>query len=162
MTGIVDWSDAAIVDPAYDFGLLYRDLGPAAVDVAIRGYRTDVTDVVALGQRAAFYAKCKVFEDLAYGLRRDRTSTSTRALPRCSGCSQRRRLQLDQADTPGHIGVMDSGERRYPRSDAEGSRARAGSCGRAGPAGLRGRSRAPPRTLAEASQESRCRVPPHR
>ena len=30
VTGIIDWSDAAIVDPAYDFGLLYRDLGPAA------------------------------------------------------------------------------------------------------------------------------------
>ncbi len=30
VTGIIDWSDAAIVDPAYDFGLLYRDLGPRA------------------------------------------------------------------------------------------------------------------------------------
>jgi aminoglycoside phosphotransferase (APT) family kinase protein len=27
VTGIIDWTDAAIVDPAYDFGLLYRDLG---------------------------------------------------------------------------------------------------------------------------------------
>jgi len=30
VTGIIDWSDAAIVDPAHDFGLLHRDLGPAA------------------------------------------------------------------------------------------------------------------------------------
>jgi hypothetical protein len=26
VTGIIGWSDAAIVDPAYDFGLLYRIL----------------------------------------------------------------------------------------------------------------------------------------
>jgi aminoglycoside phosphotransferase (APT) family kinase protein len=68
VTGIIDWSDAAIVDPAYDFGLLHRDLGRAAVDVAIRSYRTDVNDVVTLGERAVFYARCSVFEDLAYGL----------------------------------------------------------------------------------------------
>lgn len=68
VTGIIDWSDAAIVDPACDFGLLYRDLGPAAVDVAIRTYRTDVNDVVTLRERAIFYARCRVFEDLAYGI----------------------------------------------------------------------------------------------
>jgi aminoglycoside phosphotransferase (APT) family kinase protein len=68
VTGIIDWSDAAIVDPAYDFGLLYRDLGPAAVDAALRRYRTDVHDLAALRQRAAFYARCTVFEDWAYGI----------------------------------------------------------------------------------------------
>lgn len=68
VTGIIDWSDAAIVDPACDFGLLYRDLGPAAMDVALRSYRSDVNDVVTLGERAAFYARCRVFEDLAYGI----------------------------------------------------------------------------------------------
>ena len=68
VTGIIDWSDAAIVDPAYDFGLLYRDLGPAALRVAIRRYRTDANDVAALSERAVFYARCSVFEDLAYGI----------------------------------------------------------------------------------------------
>ena len=62
VTGVIDWSDAAIVDPAYDFGLLYRDLGPAA-DTALRSYRTDAHDVAALGQRAVFYARCSVFEE---------------------------------------------------------------------------------------------------
>jgi aminoglycoside phosphotransferase (APT) family kinase protein len=65
VTGVIDWSDAAIVDPAYDFGLLYRDLGPAALGIALRGYRTDVE---AIAVRAAFYARCSVLEDLAYGL----------------------------------------------------------------------------------------------
>ncbi len=68
VTGIIDWSDAAIVDPAYDFGLLYRDLGPAALRAAIRRYHSDGNDVAALTERAAFYARCSLFEDLAYGV----------------------------------------------------------------------------------------------
>ncbi len=36
VTGIIDWSDAAMVDPAYDVGLLYRDLGPVALDALLR------------------------------------------------------------------------------------------------------------------------------
>ncbi|MER5396842.1 phosphotransferase [Streptomyces sp. NPDC002599] len=68
VTGIIDWSDAALVDPAHDFGLLHRDLGPAATRAAIRGYRTDAHDLAALGERAVFYARCGVFEDLAHGI----------------------------------------------------------------------------------------------
>ncbi|MET9890662.1 phosphotransferase [Streptomyces sp. NPDC006465] len=68
VTGIIDWSDAAVVDPAYDFGLLYRDLGPAATRAALRNYRTDANDLAALGERAVFYARCSVFEDLAHGI----------------------------------------------------------------------------------------------
>jgi aminoglycoside phosphotransferase (APT) family kinase protein len=68
VTGIIDWSDAAIVDPAVDFGLLYRDLGPAAAHAAMGSYRAGVNDLVTLAERAAFYARCSVFEDLAYGL----------------------------------------------------------------------------------------------
>lgn len=67
VTGVIDWSDAAIVDPAYDFGLLQRDLGPAAVDAALRGYQAG-TDLPALRRRAGCYARCTVFEDLAYGI----------------------------------------------------------------------------------------------
>ncbi len=73
VTGVIDWGDAAIVDPAYDFGLIYRDLGPAALDAALRHYRPPGTDdLAALRDRAAFYARCSVFEDLAYGLDLDR------------------------------------------------------------------------------------------
>jgi aminoglycoside phosphotransferase (APT) family kinase protein len=68
VTGIIDWSDAAIVDPAHDFGLLYRDLGPAAARAAIRRYRTGANDIAGLAERAVFYARCSVFEDLAYGI----------------------------------------------------------------------------------------------
>jgi hypothetical protein len=61
------WSDAALTDPAYDFGLLYRDLGPAALDLALNTYQAD--DTTALRQHPVFYARCSLFEDLAYGIR---------------------------------------------------------------------------------------------
>ncbi|MBU2666389.1 aminoglycoside phosphotransferase family protein [Actinoplanes bogorensis] len=59
VTGILDWSDAAFADPAYDFALLLRDLGPAAIRP-----RDDIAE------RALFYARCSVLEDLAYGVDR--------------------------------------------------------------------------------------------
>ncbi|MBV1850549.1 phosphotransferase family protein [Catellatospora tritici] len=65
VTGVIDWSDAAIVDPAYDLGLLCRDLGPAALRAAL-ARRQD--DTAALAERAVFHARCSVFEDLAYGI----------------------------------------------------------------------------------------------
>lgn len=68
VTGIIDWSDAAFVDPAYDFGLIYRDLGPAALDTALDTYRVGADDRRAIRTRAVFYAKCSVLEDMAYGL----------------------------------------------------------------------------------------------
>ncbi|MFJ2031783.1 phosphotransferase family protein [Streptosporangium sp. NPDC087985] len=68
VTGVIDWSDAAITDPAYDFGLIHRDLGPAALDAAVHGYRTGTGDSASLRERAVFYARCSIFEDLAYGL----------------------------------------------------------------------------------------------
>ena len=71
ITGIIDWSDAAFVDPAYDFGLLYRDLGPAALEAALRSYHNEAEPIRALRERAGFYARCSVFEDLAYGVERD-------------------------------------------------------------------------------------------
>jgi aminoglycoside phosphotransferase (APT) family kinase protein len=59
ITGIIDWSDAAICDPAYDYGLLIRDLGEKAPDPP--------PDCEA---RALFYAKCSAIEDFDYGLDR--------------------------------------------------------------------------------------------
>jgi aminoglycoside phosphotransferase (APT) family kinase protein len=65
ITSVIDWSDAALTDPARDFGLLYRDLGPAALAAALAGYPAG--DTAALRERAAFYARCGLLEDLAYG-----------------------------------------------------------------------------------------------
>ncbi|OLF16644.1 bifunctional AAC/APH [Actinophytocola xanthii] len=69
ISGVIDWSDAAIVDPAFDFGKLLRDLGPGALITALRHY--DRGDTARLAERATFYARCTVFEDLAHGLATD-------------------------------------------------------------------------------------------
>ena len=68
ITGIIDWGDAAIADPAYDFGKLYRDLGLAALEAVLTHYHPTTNDVGAIRERAIFYGRCTVFEDLAYGL----------------------------------------------------------------------------------------------
>ncbi len=39
LTGIIDWSDAAITDPAVDFARVYRDFGPGVLEDAIGGLR---------------------------------------------------------------------------------------------------------------------------
>jgi aminoglycoside phosphotransferase (APT) family kinase protein len=64
-TGIIDWSDAALCDPARDFGLILRDLGPAALDAALPAGES-------LRDRARFYARCSLLEDLHYGLETSR------------------------------------------------------------------------------------------
>lgn len=82
ITGVIDWSDAALADPAVDLARLYRDLGP---DVAARiaaAYAGD-PDAVDLG-RVAFYARCALLEDIAYGL--------------TSGATEYARLGLEHLD----------------------------------------------------------------
>lgn len=77
ITGVIDWSDAAIVDPAYDFGLIHRDLGPAALDAALATYGATPA---GLRERAVFYARCSLFEDMAYGLETSRERYVTKSL----------------------------------------------------------------------------------
>lgn len=65
LTGVIDWTDAAVTDPAVDFGRLYRDFGPAFLDEALRAYGR--RDSPAFLRRITFYARCAALEDLAYG-----------------------------------------------------------------------------------------------
>jgi aminoglycoside phosphotransferase (APT) family kinase protein len=78
ITGVIDWGDAALADPARDFGLLYRDLGPAVLTAALASYRTD--DPAAFRQRAVFYARCSLWEDLAYGAQAGRSAYTGKSL----------------------------------------------------------------------------------
>jgi aminoglycoside phosphotransferase (APT) family kinase protein len=66
VTGIIDWTDAAIADPARDFAPIYRDLGPEAFDLTLAHYGSHFDD--ADRDRAVFYARCKLLEDVACGL----------------------------------------------------------------------------------------------
>lgn len=58
VTGIIDWGDAAVTDPA-------RDLGPELCRLVLAHYEGsfDGSD----RERTVFYARCKLVEDLAYG-----------------------------------------------------------------------------------------------
>ena len=89
VTGVIDWSDAAIVDPAVDFGLLYRDLGPAATHAALGSYRTGANDLADLEERAASTPAARSSRTWPTASRRDRVGTATRALPPWHGCSPR-------------------------------------------------------------------------
>ena len=82
VTGVIDWSDAAVADPAGDLGRIHRDLGPAALDAALAGLRPAAP--AAVRERAVFRARCGALEDLAYGLDEDRpayVAKSVSALP---------------------------------------------------------------------------------
>jgi aminoglycoside phosphotransferase (APT) family kinase protein len=68
VTGIIDWTDAGLVDPATDCARVLRDLGPAALDVVLArlGYE--------LRERAYYYARSELLEDLGYGVEAVRQS----------------------------------------------------------------------------------------
>lgn len=62
LTGVIDWTDAALTDPGRDLGRLRRDLGPdAARAVAVALGHDDATLA-----RAAFHARCAWVEDVAH------------------------------------------------------------------------------------------------
>ena len=68
LTGIIDWTDAAVTDPAVDHGLLLRDLGPPAFETML------VTDPIDDPERAWYIARCAAVEDLAFGIVHHRAS----------------------------------------------------------------------------------------
>ncbi|MGW5266501.1 phosphotransferase family protein [Microbispora sp. NPDC004025] len=67
VTGVIDWTDAAIADPAYDLALVFRDLGPEVFERTLARYHGGLDD--AGHARVLFYARCALLEDVAYGLR---------------------------------------------------------------------------------------------
>ncbi len=75
LTGIIDWSDAAITDPALDFARVYRDFGPAFLQDAIEAYGA-LPPAMA---RIEFFARCGALEDLAFGIQTGRHEYVTNA-----------------------------------------------------------------------------------
>jgi Phosphotransferase enzyme family len=72
VSGVIDWSDAAIGDPARDYGLILRDLGPGALAAALP-HRD-------LLPRIEFYARCGLIADLAHGITTGRHEYATKSL----------------------------------------------------------------------------------
>jgi aminoglycoside phosphotransferase (APT) family kinase protein len=62
VTGVIDWSDAALTDPAVDFARLYRDFGPAFLEETRHAYG----GLDGSRSRIEFFARCAALEDLAY------------------------------------------------------------------------------------------------
>lgn len=79
VTGVIDWSDAAIADPARDLALILRDLGPAASRAAAARL-PGAGDGSRLDERVWFHARCGAIEDLAYGVRSGRREYATKSL----------------------------------------------------------------------------------
>jgi aminoglycoside phosphotransferase (APT) family kinase protein len=67
ITGVIDWDDAAVGDPAHDLALVLRDLGPAGLEAALAAYADGGGDTDEVAARVPFLAGCKVLEDLAFG-----------------------------------------------------------------------------------------------
>ena len=75
LTGIIDWSDAAITDPALDFARVYRDFGPGVLRAAIEAYGARPAAMA----RIEFFARCAALEDLAFGIKAGRHEYATSA-----------------------------------------------------------------------------------
>src|SRR5215217_2134868 len=70
LNGIIDWSDAAIADPAAELGRLLRDLGPVHLESVLTACGAPAASRPGLRDRSWWYARCLVVEDLAYAVRR--------------------------------------------------------------------------------------------
>lgn len=68
VTGIIDWSDAAVADVAGEVGRLLRDLGADHLEGVLQGVGVTATERDGLLERAWWVARCLVIEDLAYAL----------------------------------------------------------------------------------------------
>lgn len=67
LAGVIDWSDAAIGDPAFDLAGLLHDYGRAFVEEALVTYPGPAEE--ALLERARFYAAIIPFHEVRHGLR---------------------------------------------------------------------------------------------
>jgi aminoglycoside phosphotransferase (APT) family kinase protein len=63
LTGVIDWSDASLTDPAIDFARIYRDFGPAALEATLEAYG----GLPGAFSRIRFFARCAALEDIEWG-----------------------------------------------------------------------------------------------
>jgi aminoglycoside phosphotransferase (APT) family kinase protein len=70
ITGVIDWSDAAIGDRAIDFGGIFHWGGAAFLDDVLAHYDGPVSD--GLIARARYFAGCRGVLDVEFGLERNR------------------------------------------------------------------------------------------
>jgi len=66
ISGVIDWGDACIGDPALDFAGLLNDCGPHFAREVLAGYRGDTDETFWL--RVVFYARIIPFHEILFGL----------------------------------------------------------------------------------------------
>lgn len=79
-TGVIDWTDARLGDPALDLAGLVYWADPALLEAAVLAYGG--VDAATLA-RARWYAACRALEDLDFGhatVRHEYTNAGRRAL----------------------------------------------------------------------------------
>lgn len=84
VTGIIDWSDAAIADPSVDLAAFLHWGGQPCLDAVLTAYDGAVDE--ASLRRARYLAACRGVSDVAFGLAQDRPEYVTggiRALAQC-------------------------------------------------------------------------------
>src|SRR4051794_38580592 len=86
VTGVIDWGDAAVTDPAGDLGRIHRDLGPAALDAASPRSRRPTRRRRGPG-RCSGPAAAR-WRTWRTGSTRNGPGTSPRSSPRCPGSSR--------------------------------------------------------------------------
>ena len=86
VTGIIDWSDIAVGDPAVDFAGVFHWGGEPFIDAVLSAYDGPCDD--RLVPRARFMAACRGVGDVKFGLETDRReyiAGGLRALRLCAG-----------------------------------------------------------------------------
>lgn len=68
ITGVIDWADAAVGDPAADVGRLLRDLGADHLPDVLEGMAVTGPERSAVQERAWCFARLLAVEDLEYAL----------------------------------------------------------------------------------------------
>ncbi len=86
ITGMIDWGDVAVGDPAVDLAGVFHWGGQAFVDAVLPAYQSPAD--ANLLSRARFLAACRGVEDVRFGLDHDRPDfivSGLRALRLCAG-----------------------------------------------------------------------------
>ena len=66
LTGVIDWGDVSIGDPAQDFVGFYRSLGRSFAEQVLASYTPPVDDT--FWRRVAFYAGLDPFQTVRFGI----------------------------------------------------------------------------------------------
>jgi len=84
VTGLIDWGDAVLGDPALDLATVLADFGPHVCERVLAGYAVPLEE--GLADRVLHVARRRMVEDLAYRVRTgdsaglERTAAGLRAL----------------------------------------------------------------------------------